>query len=336
MTPRPERLLAPHDPAGAVQAAASTPTTPQSGSNGYIAELLRLLGVSPATAQHVQDLLLPVLTVVLVVMVAAVLARLGGRAIRRGLAAASKARAAIHGEGRPAPRIDTVGRIVANVWRVVVWVTATLLVLGKLGINLSPFLFGATVVGMTIGFGAQTVVRDFLAGFLLLLEDQYRIGDTITVVGTTGVVDEVTLRVTRLRGADGTVWYVPNGDIRELANLNRQWHKTSIEILLPPGTDLAAAADAIEDEALLAYADERLSTRCLEPPVLLGMTRMADTGVTAEVVVKTAPLQGDAVARELRGRLLRRLQEERVLAGGAAAVSQPAAPGAPTAAAPEV
>jgi small-conductance mechanosensitive channel len=309
--------------AGAIDTAASTQSSPPGSSSGYIAELLRLLGVSPGTAQHVQDLLLPVLTVVVILAVAAMLARLGARAIRKGMSTAVKARAALHAEGRPAPRIDTVGRIVANIWRVVVWVTAVLLVLGKLGINLSPFLFGATVVGMTIGFGAQTVVRDFLAGFLLLLEDQYRIGDTITVVGTTGVVDEVTLRVTRLRSADGTVWYVPNGDIRELANLNRQWHKTTVEILLPPGTDVDAATAAIEDEARHAYADEQLSSRCLEPPVLLGVTGMADVGVTTAVVVKTPPLQGDAVARELRARLLRRLREEGVLA--------PAAPAPPAA-----
>jgi small conductance mechanosensitive channel len=295
------------------EAAAKAASSQQDGGNGYLAELLRLLGVSPGTAQHVQDLLLPVLTVLVVVGVAAFAARFGGRMIRRGIGAWARARAAIRGEEGPTPpRVVTVSRIVANTWKVVVWVTAVLLVLGKLGINLSPFLFGATVVGMTIGFGAQTVVRDFLAGFLLLLEDQYRIGDTITVVGTTGVVDEVTLRVTRLRDADGTVWYVPNGDIRELGNLNRQWHKASIEILLPPGADLDAATAAIEDEARRAYAEGDLSNRLLEPPVLLGVKAQAETGVTTEIRVKTPPLQSDGVARDLRLRLLQRLRAEGV------------------------
>jgi small-conductance mechanosensitive channel len=322
VTPRPPRIPGTVLRPGAHETAAQSSSTAQSGGNGYIAELLRLMGVSPGTAQHVQDLLLPVLTIVVMLAVAAVLARFGGRMIRRAMIAWARARAAIRGEeGRPAPRVDTVSRIVANTWRVVVWVTVVLLVLGKLGINLSPFLFGATVVGMTIGFGAQTVVRDFLAGFLLLLEDQYRIGDTITVVGTTGVVDEVSLRVTRLRGSDGTVWYVPNGDIRELANLSRQWHKTSIDILLPPDVDLSAATTAMEDEARRAYADETFGSRLLEPPALLGVKDQADTGITTELVVKTAPLQGDGVARELRARVLRRLGEEGHLGGAGASAA---------------
>lgn len=303
-----------HPGAGAPAAATAATSSAGPPASGYIAELLRLLGVSSGTAQHVQDLVLPLLTVVVVVAVAAVVARLGGRMIRRTMTAATRARAAIHGDGRPAPRIDTVSRIVANVWRVVVWVTAVLLVLSKLGIDLAPFLFGATVVGMTIGFGAQTVVRDFLAGFLLLLEDQYRIGDTITAVGTTGVVDEVSLRVTRLRAPDGTIWYVPNGDIRELANLSRLWRKTSVALLLPTGVDLDRATAAIEEEARAAYADESLAPRFLEPPVLLGVTGVADTGVTVELQLKTPPLQGDSLAREVRGRLLRRLTEEGVIA----------------------
>lgn len=298
-------------PPRAHEAAASGSSTQQNGGTGYIAELLRLLGVGPGTAQHVQDLLLPLITIVLIVGVAAFAARIGGRMIRKGMKAWSRARAAIRGEeDRPAPRVDTVSRIVSNTWKVVVWVTAVLLVLGKLGINLSPFLFGATVVGMTIGFGAQTVVRDFLAGFLLLLEDQYRIGDTVTVVGTTGVVDEVTLRVTRLRAADGTVWYVPNGDIRELGNLARQWHRTSIDFVLPPGVDVAGASHAIEDEARRAYSDETFASRLLEPPLLLGVREQVDTGITTELVVKTPPLQGDGVARELRARVLARLRQD--------------------------
>jgi small-conductance mechanosensitive channel len=294
------------------------PASAPSPGGGYLAELLRLLGVSPGTAQHVQDLLLPVLTVVIILVLASLAASLGGRALRRTLSAAFRARAAVRGDDRPAPRIDTVGRIVANLWRVVVWVTAVLVVLGKLGINLSPFLFGATVVGMTIGFGAQTVVRDFLAGFLLLLEDQYRIGDTVTAVGTTGVVDEVSLRVTRLRGADGSTWYVPNGDIRELANLSRQWRRTSVKVLVPVGSDLAAVSTAIDEELSGVWGDPALAERCLEPPRLVGLTDLGESSATIEVSVKTAPDDADDLGRELRRRIVERLTTDGVLTRSAA------------------
>ncbi|HEV2360456.1 MAG TPA: mechanosensitive ion channel family protein [Acidimicrobiales bacterium] len=294
----------------------STPAT--SGGSGYIYQFLHLLGVNPSVAENVQSLVLPLVAVLVILVIAALVSTMGARIIRRTMAAASRARSAQHGDGRPARRIDTVGGIVANIWRVVVWVTATLLVLAKLGINLAPFLFGATVIGMTIGFGAQSVVKDFLSGFLLLIEDQYRIGDTVTAAGMTGVVDEVSLRVTRLRAPDGTVWYVPNGDIRELANLTRQWNRTVVDIVIPVGADVEAATAALEEEAKSVYNDPAYKPKCLEPPELLGVTAVSDTGITLEVTVKTVPLAGPAIAREIRLRATSRLTADGILGNTAA------------------
>ena len=122
---------------------------------------------------------------------------------------------------RAAARAVTITAMVANIWRVVIGVIAFFVALGTIGINLTPLLAGATVVGATIGFGAQSMVRDLLAGFLLIIEDQFDIGDSLTVGTTSGTVEDLSLRVTRLRGVDGTVWFVPNGEIRTLANLSR-------------------------------------------------------------------------------------------------------------------
>jgi small-conductance mechanosensitive channel len=302
--------------------AAAAPTTPTSTTipsltpspSGYIAELLRVFGVNGSSAQHVQDLVLPLVTMALILAVAAVLARYGGRMIRKGMNAAAKARSHARGEERPTRRVDTVGHIVANIWRVVVWTTASLVVLSKLGIDLAPFLFGATVIGMTIGFGAQTVVKDFLAGFLLLLEDQYRIGDTITAAGMTGVVDDVSLRVTRLRGGDGSVWYVPNGDIRELANMSRRSSTTSIDIVLPLGVNFDAATSAISGGLKVVAGDPAFESRFLEPPGVVGVTAIDKDGYTLTISIKTPPLEGAEVAREIRSQVTKSLDHAGVWA----------------------
>src|SRR4029077_492010 len=106
----------------------------------------------------------------------------------------------------------------ANVWRFIVAIFAIAIILGMIGINLTPLLASATIVGATIGFGAQQLVRDYLSGFLLTVEDQFGIGDTISVDGTTGTVEDVSLRVTQVRAEDGSIVYLPNGDIRALRN----------------------------------------------------------------------------------------------------------------------
>ena len=124
-----------------------------------------------------------------------------------------------------AARAQTLGSVTASVIRIVVWTLAALFILGEVGLNLGPLIAGASIVGVALGFGAQTLVKDFLAGFFILAEDQYGVGDEVSIGGesasTTGVVEELSLRVTRLRGADGTVWFVPNGEIRRVGNRSR-------------------------------------------------------------------------------------------------------------------
>ena len=126
------------------------------------------------------------------------------------------------GSTRAGARVATMSGVVANVWRFFVFVVAGAIVLGMLGINLTPLLASATIIGATLGFGAQQIVRDYFSGILMTMEDQYNVGDSVTVGGRcTGVVEEVTMRLTRFRGADGTIFIIPNGDIRLIGNLSR-------------------------------------------------------------------------------------------------------------------
>ena len=129
--------------------------------------------------------------------------------------------------------------VVANVWRFFVFVVAGAIVLGMLGINLTPLLASATIIGATLGFGAQQIVRDYFSGILMTMEDQYNVGDSVTIGDVTGVVEEVTMRLTRFRGVDGTMFVIPNGDIRLIGNLSRGWARAIVDLTLPG----ASAAD---------------------------------------------------------------------------------------------
>lgn len=280
--------------------------------SGYIYELLRALDVSVPTARHVQDLLLRPITVLLLLLGTWLLSRVGARLIRRGLARV-RDRATRGGDAAQASRVDTVRRILANAWRVAVAVIGAITVLSVLGINLAPFLAGATVIGATIGFGAQSLVRDFLSGFLILLEDQYRIGDVVVVGDISGVVDEVSLRVTRLRGPEGTLWYVPNGEIRRLGNNSRHWSRALVRSVIAVGTPIEDAHGVIADAARAVLARPEIGARALGEPKILGVSDVSATGITIDLEVRTAPLAGDEVARALREEITNRLGRAQML-----------------------
>jgi small conductance mechanosensitive channel len=168
-----------------------------------------------------------------IAVVAVAVSWLGNRVIRHWIGSAARKAAARHGSSRSSARATTVTTLAANVWRAVVLTIAFFIALETIGINLTPLLAGATVIGATIGFGAQSLVRDLLSGFLLIVEDQFDIGDTLVVGDITGTVEDLTLRVTRLRAADGTMWVVANGEIRQLGNKSRGGSHPSTHVATP-------------------------------------------------------------------------------------------------------
>ena len=186
---------------------------------GWLYHLLTKLGVSPDTASTVTDLIVRPLEILLVVLVAFVLARYGSKIIRRVLTRVADQAAARRGSDHAAARVTTMSGVVANIWRFFVFVIAGAIVLGMLGINLTPLLASATIIAVTLGFGAQLIVRDYFSGFLMTMEDQYNVGDTVSVGDVTGVVEDVTMRLTRFRALDGTIYIIPNGDIRLIGDL---------------------------------------------------------------------------------------------------------------------
>lgn len=297
-------------------------TSPTTTVQGWLYDLLRWAGVDDTTAAHVQQVLLRPVTVVVVVVVSVLAAWLGNRFIRHWIGGAVR-RAAVRADSpRAERRAVTLTTMLANVWRVVVAFIAFFIVLGVMGVNLTPILAGATIIGATIGFGAQSVVKDFLSGFLLAVEGQYDIGDTIRVGDTTGVVEDLSLRVTRLRAPDGGVWYVPNGDIRLLGNKVRGWGRATVDVPVPVATGVDRLLEAMGQSAETVRADPAFAHAFLESPVVWGLVDATFESITGRVTVRAPFDERERLERAIRDEVFRRLGSD-----GAPAVSPTAAPG---------
>jgi small-conductance mechanosensitive channel len=273
------------------------------------------------------DIAANALRIVAVFAVAFVITRLVPRACRRLIRSLQ-----LHGPTRLAsPRADTrattVGAVLASIFRSIVWVIAFLTALGSLGINLGPFVATATVIGAAVGFGAQSLVKDFLSGLLILIEDQYGVGDSITVGDVSGTVEGVNLRTTRIRSLDGVVWYVANGEIRKVGNSSEGYNQAVVDVVVPVGTDLARAEQLAGEEAQALASEVDWRDVILEPPAVLGVQAVAADGVTIRVMAKTTAGAHFRVARELRARISERLRREGV-AWAAAGPGQASSDGA--------
>jgi len=269
---------------------------------GWLYDLLTKVGVSNGTAKTVTDLIVRPVAVILVIAVAVVVANLGSKALRRVLQRIADQAAARSGSQRAGARMSTMSALAANLWRFFVFVLAVAIILGMIGVNLTPLLASATIIGATLGFGAQLIIRDYMSGFLLTVEDQYGIGDTVTIGAVSGVVEDLTLRVTRLRASDGTVYFVANGDIRLLANTSRGWAHAVVDLTLP-GSSAAALPQvraAIEQAARRVAHSEEFAAHCSEPPSLVTFVDSTENTLTLRVTLHSVPSQRDALTRALR------------------------------------
>jgi small-conductance mechanosensitive channel len=269
---------------------------PTRGSD-YIYNLFHALGVSTSSSKHLQSLLGRPVEVVLLIVATVLVSRVGGRVIRRTLGRL-RSRAAITDPDR-ASRIETVSRISSNLWRVIIDSIGFVIILSVVGLNLTPFLAGATVIGATIGFGAQSLVRDFLSGILMLLEDQYRIGDVVTINEVNGTVDQVSLRITCLRDADGTEWYIPNGQILKVGNRARHWSRVLIQTQIGVKVDIAEATRVLSEALKEAAAQPALAGKLVSEPTVLGVSKVLTNAIILDIEIRTQPLVEREVERAL-------------------------------------
>ena len=269
---------------------------------GWLYHLLIKMGVSPDTASTVTDLIVRPLSILIVVGVALLVAHLGAKAIRRVLERVANQTAHRSGSARAGARVSTMTGLVANVWRFFIFVVAAAIVLGMLGINLTPLLASATIIGATLGFGAQQIVRDYFSGVLMTMEDQFNVGDSVSIAGVNGVVEEVTMRLTRFRGVDGTLYTIPNGDVRLNGNLSRGWARAVVDLTLPgaAASDLEGIRLTVGDAARRVEARPEFSGRSTEPPTLVGIQSADASTMTLRVMLHTVPSQRDALTAALR------------------------------------
>jgi moderate conductance mechanosensitive channel len=216
-------------------------------------------------------------------------------------AAASAERALI--DERRHQRVRALGSILRSAASVTVFAIAGAVVLGDMGINLAPLLASAGVVGVAIGFGAQNLVRDYLSGVFMLLEDQYGVGDVITVGDATGTVETVTLRITRMRDVNGIVWHIRNGGIEKVGNESQGWARAVIDFPVPYAADLTTIRSVLAGTALSLWDEPAWRAVMLEEPEVWGAQEVSSSEVTMRIVVKTAPLRQWEVEREMRARV---------------------------------
>lgn len=204
---------------------------------------------------------------------------------------------------RRALRAETIGAVLRSIASVLIWSTALLMVLEEIRVNLAAIGIGASIIGVAIGFGSQALVRDFLSGIFMLIEDQYGVGDVIDTGVAIGTVEGVSLRTTRLRDAEGTVWHVPNGEIRRVGNKSQQWTRVILDVSVAYDADIERATYVIRSAAEATKSDPELGSVITDDPEVWGIEAVEGDHVLIRLAVKTVPLEQWKVARGLRARL---------------------------------
>jgi small-conductance mechanosensitive channel len=212
--------------------------------------------------------------------------------------------------GERLKRLRTLVHAGRSIGHVLIFLVVVLMILHELGINITPILASAGVVGLAFSLGAQTVIKDFLGGVLILAENQFTIGDVISVGTLTGTVERITLRATYLRDTEGKLNLIPNGDIRAISNLTTQWAQVVITFNLDYEADMDRAFHALEETARLVQSDEEVRSAIVESPYALGWTGFTDWAVQMQIIVKTQPGKQWSVARALRKTALQLLRKE--------------------------
>jgi len=200
-------------------------------------------------------------------------------------------------------RAETIGSVLRSIASFVIFGMAFVTALAELSFELGPILASAGVAGVALGFGAQSLVRDFLSGIFMILEDQYGVGDLIDTGEAIGTVEEVSLRVTRLRDASGVVWYVRNGEILRVGNHSQGWSTGIVDVGVAYTEDIPKVQELIRVTADALAEDESWRDKILEDPVVAGVESVTGTAVTIRVIVKCTPNDHFAVQRELRERI---------------------------------
>ena len=234
--------------------------------------------------------------------------RLGAQTVRVAVERARKRQEANVDE--LVQRYETLGSVATRAATAIVWTIAGFMALSKLGMDIAPVLASAGVVGIAIGFGAQTLVKDVISGLFVILENQYGKGDVVKIAGIAGSVEDINLRRTVLRDLDGAVHHVPNGEIRVASNLTREWSRVNLNVSVAYGEDLDRVMRVIDRVGAELAADPEYAPLIVEAPKALRVDAFEDSGVAIKILGTTRPTKQWQVMGELRRRLKRAFDEE--------------------------
>ena len=204
-------------------------------------------------------------------------------------------------------RVETLTRVTGSVARALIWLATIAVLLGAIGISVAPLLAGAGIAGIAVGFGAQSIVKDFFSGFFILLENQFSVGDTVTIAGTTGVVEQMTLRITVLRDAGGIAYFIPNSNITNVANRTHGYNRVAIDAAFGPLVPEEKILSALQGVAARLKDREGMAGVILEDPIVEGPIEVIGGAETWRVVVKAAADRSVLVKRAALSALRREL-----------------------------
>lgn len=301
-----------------------------------------------------------ILLIIMIALVASALVRLIIRRVTRGIAKGTHARviAKVEESGarswvedsgiatkRQAQRARTVGAVLSSVVVLVIWAVALLMVIAEMGFNIAPVLASAGIAGVALSFGAQSLVKDYLSGIFIVAEDQLGIGDIVDLGEASGTVEDVGLRITRVRDVEGTLWHVRNGEILRVGNQSQGWAQCVLDIPLPYDANLDDMIRRLETELASLPQDPEVGQHVMGVPEVWGVEALSGESLTVRLAVKTAPAQQWAVARVLRVRIKKMLDRQglrvpllnqAVIRGGELAIDSPHDSTPPTGAQPIV
>jgi small-conductance mechanosensitive channel len=241
------------------------------------------------------------LQVLLIVIGALVVVRLGSFITKRVEAAFEDADPTTMSEREK--QAATLGKVIRSIIRGVVWGIATLMILREVGIEIGPILAGVGVAGLAVGFGAQSLVKDFLAGMFVLIENQYHVGDVVSLAGKSGLVERVTLRATTLRDLEGNVHIVPNGTIDVVTNMTKEYSRYVLDVGVAYKEDVDEVMAVLQEVFGELAAEPEFSGKITAPLEVLGVESFGDSAVVIRVRFTTLPIQQWGVAREYRRRI---------------------------------
>jgi len=209
-----------------------------------------------------------------------------------------------------AQRASTLARVTRSTALVTIVITAGLMIMRELGLDIAPLIAGAGIAGVALGLGAQSLIRDVVGGFFILLEDQFAVGDSIQVGNIAGGVEKMTLRATFLRDLEGTLHIVPNGEMRIVSNRTKDWSRAVLNLGVAYEEDIGRAMTALGKIGHDFYQDEEFAPLLLEEPTVTGVEALGDWAMMIRIMAKTEPGKQWDVARELRRRVKESFEQE--------------------------